>query len=338
MSVPLRFLMILIAAGQSLQIGIVDFYGLRRTPPDSARAALTFKEGDAVSLAGDERPAFLSESEARLAKVPGVDRAQIHLVCCENGRAIVYVGVEERGSAAMAFRTAPKGDARLAADIVQAEEEFSKALMAAVQRGDADEDRSQGHSLVSDPATRAVQERFILYARRDLSQLRRVLRSSSFAAERALAAQVLGYVADKASVIDDLAYAMGDPSEEVRNNATRALMVIAEMTPVAGRSVPRIPPQPFIALLHSPIWTDRNKSSLALMTLTSSREPRLLAALRQPETVTALAEMARWKSEGHAQAAFLILARLAGYSDDDALNRWQRGEREVVIEAALARK
>jgi hypothetical protein len=185
---------------------------------------------------------------------------------------------------------------------------------------------------------RAIQERFVPYAKRDLAELRRVLRSSANAAERALAAQVLGYAADKAAIVDDLVYGMSDPSEDVRNNATRALVVIAEMTPAAGRPVPRIPPAPFIALLNSAVWTDRNKSSLALMALTESRDPQLLAALRAPEAMVALAEMARWKSEGHAQAAFMILGRIAGYSDDDAFRLWQRSEREVVIKAAVARK
>jgi HEAT repeat protein len=153
-----------------------------------------------------------------------------------------------------------------------------------------------------------------------------------------LAAEVLGYAPDKAAVIDDLVHGMSDPSEAVRNNAMRALMVIAEMAPGAGRQTPRIPPQPFIALLNSPVWSDRNKSSAALSSLTRSRDARLLDALRQPEAIGALAEMARWKNEGHAQAAFLILARIAGYPDQDALTLWQRGDREVAIRAAISRK
>lgn len=326
------------AVGQSIPIGIIDFYGLNRVSADRARAALTLTEGDTISLVGDERPAFMASSEARLATVPGVSRARISLVCCDNGRAIVYVGIEERGSATMSFRAAPKGDTRLAPDIVQAGDEFSKLFLVSVQRGDAAEDRSQGHALAHDSATRAVQDRFVLYANRNLRELRRVLRSSPNAVERALAAQVLGYAADKSAVVDDLVYGMSDPSEDVRNNAMRALLVIAEMAPSAGRPVPRIPPEPFIALLNSPVWTDRNKASGALSALTSSRDPQLLEALRQREAITALAEMARWKSEGHAQAAFVVLGRIAGYLDDGALSLWRRGEREVVINAAGRRQ
>ena len=100
-----------------------------------------------------------------------------------------------------------------------------------MQRGDAAEDHSQGHAFAHDPATRAIQERFVVYAKRDLPQLRRVLRSSSDASQRALAAQVLGHAADKKAVVEDLVQGMRDPPDEVRNNAMRALMVFADAVP-----------------------------------------------------------------------------------------------------------
>jgi hypothetical protein len=325
------------AAGQAIPIGIIDFYGLCGVSPDRARAALTFTEGDTISLAGDERPALIAASEARLAALPDVRQAQINLVCCDNGRAIIYVGIEERGSPTLSFRAAPQGDAHLAADVVQAGDEFRQALMLATQRGDAGEDRSQGHALAHDSAMRAIQDRFIIYAKRDFLELRRVVRSSSNAPQRALAVQVLAYGADKAAVVDDLVYAMTDPAEDVRNNAMRALLVIAEMALSAGRPIPRIPPEPFIALLSSLEWSDRNKASGALEVLTRNRDPGFLETLRR-QAASPLAEMARWKSEGHALPAFLILARIAGYSDEAALDAWKRGERESLIKAAVTRK
>jgi hypothetical protein len=325
------------AAGQSIQIGIIDFYGLNGQSPDRARAALPFKEGDDIPPAGGQRAAWVAAAEARIAKAIDVARARVNLVCCDKGRAVVFIGIEPRGSPGGQFRPAPTGNDHLAADIVEAGAEFSKAMMLAVQRGDAAEDRSQGHALNHDAAMRAIQVRFVAYAKRDLLELRRVLRHSSDATERALAAQVLGYAPDKSAIIDDLVHAMSDPAEGVRNDAMRALLVIAEMTPGPGQTVPRIPPQPFIALLSSPIWTDRNKTSGALAALTASRDPQLLDAMKEKSVMTALAEMARWKSLDHAMAPFLALARVAGYSDDTALGLWARGDREVVIKAALTR-
>jgi hypothetical protein len=322
--------------GQELTIGIIDLYGLHRVAPGQVRDALTFKAGDTILLGG-ERPASFAVSEERLARLPEVERARIMIVCCDQGRAIVYVGIEERGAPTMRLRAAPVGTARLAADILQSGEEFSTALMQAVQRGDAAEDRSQGHALVHDPATRAIQERFVVYATRDLTQLRLVLRSSSDIAQRALAAQVLGYAKDKQAVVEDLVQAMRDPSEEVRNNAMRALMVFADRSPAVSGSITHIPAEPFIECLHSPVWTDRNKASGALMALSASREPGLLAMLHK-DALTPLVEMARWKSAGHALPAFVILGRIAGYSDDAVGDLWNRGDREVIIEAAMKRQ
>jgi hypothetical protein len=325
------------AAGQELQIGIIDFYGLNRVTLAQAREALTFKEGDSISYPGVEPSPTVEESEIRLSKLPGVVRAHANTVCCDNGRVIVYVGIEERGAPTMRLRAEPAGKARLADDVVAAGEEFSKAFMLAMERGHTGEDRSQGHSLVADAATRAIQERFLIYAKRDLAHLRLVLRSSSDATQRALAAQVLGYAADKQAVVNDLVYGMTDPSGNVRNNAMRTLLVFGEMVPVAKARVPRIPYEPFIAFLHSPVWTDRNKASGALMTLSESRDASLLARLRK-DALVPLIEMARWKSDGHARSAFTILGRMAGYSDDAARAAWDRGERELVISAALRRQ
>lgn len=175
------------------------------------------------------------------------------------------------------------------------------------------------------------------YAARDRRPLRSVLRNSSDAEHRALAAQVLGYVADKQAIVGDLVFAMSDPVEDVRNNAMRALSVFARMSPVEGRPIVRVPYEPFIALLTSPVWTDRNKASLALMGISERRDPALLAKLRR-EAVTQLVEIARWKSKGHALPALLILGRISGQSDDAVEAAWTRGEQEVIINAVLEQR
>jgi len=318
--------------GRELQIGIIDFYGLNRVSATLVRQTLTFKEGDTISLADGEYPAFLAESENRLSMLLGVLRARTTITCCDQGRVLVYVGIEERGTVVTRYREAPRGTARLADDIVQAGDEFSKALMATARSDETAEDDSQGHALAHDPGMRAIQERYLTYADRDLPELRRVLRDSSDPEHRALAAQILGYAVDKQAVVEDLVHGMSDPSEDVRNNAMRALMVFAHAAPPA----PRIPYHPFIALLNSPVWSDRNKAAGALKELSKDRDPQLLRRLRN-ESIAPLVEMARWKSDGHALFAFIILGRIAGYSDQAALVIWNRGEREIVISAALDR-
>ena len=118
------------------------------------------------------------------------------------------------------------------------------------------------------------------------------------------------------------------------NNAVRALAVMAS---ASTRPTRGIPIEPFIGAINSPVWTDRNKASLALGALSESRNPELLAKLRH-QAIESLVEMARWKSTGHAMPALKILGRIGGWSDEDVQAALKRGEREAVINAALSRR
>ena len=114
----------------------------------------------------------------------------------------------------------------------------------------------------------------------------------------------------------------------------RALAIFALVQAPPARATVRIPPEPLVSLLGSPAWSDRNKASLALAQLTERPDPALLRLLRQ-QALAPLAEMARWKSEGHAMPAFMILGRIAGRSDDEIHQAWTKGQREQLIDSAL---
>src|SRR5260370_19063264 len=45
---------------------------------------------------GDPLPPSKGDVEDRLEKIPNVVRAQLEAVCCEEGKAILFVGVEEK--------------------------------------------------------------------------------------------------------------------------------------------------------------------------------------------------------------------------------------------------
>ena len=307
-------------------IGVIDFYGLHTVTAAEGRKALQITEGDPT-------PEDVTAATRRLEALPGVVSAHVTAVCCDAGRTVLWVGIEEQGSAALAFGPAPAGTVRLPAEIVKAGEDFQTALMAAVERGDAEEDDSQGHALMHAPAARAVEERFIGFAARDLGALRDVLHHSGDAGQRAVAAQVIAYAADKPAVVPDLVGAMRDPDDDVRNNAMRGLWVMAEYasrTPGAGIVVPATP---FVDLLNSPVWTDRNKASLALMSLSASRNPAVLDALRT-RAFDALVEMARWKARSYALAPFFLLGRVAGMPEDAIKAAWDRDDRAAVVAAA----
>jgi hypothetical protein len=320
------------AGGDPLpRIGIIDFYGLRQVPEASVRRRLGIAVGDSVS------PSLRDSATARLRAVPGVTGVRLAPVCCEAGRLILYVGVEEAGAPQLRFRGAPTGTVRLPDDVVRASEVFEAAFDSALAHGDFAEDDTAGHQLMHYPAARQAQEQFVPLARRYADSLRSVLRQSGDGDERALAARILAYVPRKQDVVADLVFAMSDPDEDVRNNAMRALAVIALLARRRPELQLQVPLTPFVDLLNSPVWTDRNKASFALLSLSESRDPALFALLRK-QAMPALAEMARWQSRGHAVSAAIILGRLGGLTEPEIHDAWDRGDRQRLIDAALKAK
>jgi HEAT repeat protein len=214
---------------------------------------------------------------------------------------------------------------------------YDRAFAEAAEAGDFEEDRSAGHSLLHYPAARRAQEALIPLATRHEARLREVLRDASDPAHRARAAEVLGYHPDKRAVVPDLVAAVDDPDPGVRNDAVRALAVIAVLDAARPELGIGVPAEPFTQLVNSAVWTDRNKGSLALASVTERRDPAVLARLRR-DALPALIEMGRWKSPGHATPALLILGRIADMPDDEVFAAIQRGERDSVIRAARGKR
>lgn len=312
---------------QMPQIETIDFYGLRTVSEKQIREFLGIKEGDAPPKTKEERDEILKRIEA----LPNVEEVRLSAICCTNGgRTMLYVGVREKGSPALNFRNPPNGAVRLTDEIVKLGKEFDEAHHKAVLKGDAAEDVSAGHSLMKNAEARRVQEKFVPVANQNLKLLRKVLRDSSDAEHRALAAQIIAYTNDKQAIVEDLVFAMTDPDSDVRNNAMRALAVIAQYAPDKSKKRIEVPFEPFVEMLNSPEWTDRNKSSFVLESLTATRNAKLLRLLRE-KALHSLIEMSRWKNEGHAGMPFLILGRVSGFSDEEIGRALMTGKREDLI-------
>ncbi len=187
---------------------------------------------------------------------------------------------------------------------------------------------------MADSAARAVQQRFLIYAERDLDLLREVLRTSSDPEHRSLAAQVIGYAPDKREVIDDLVFAVTDPDNSVRNSATRALLAIMHFANLHPELGIQIAATPFLDMVNSFSWTDRNKASAVLLALTEGRDPHVLQQLRE-HALESLVEMARWKGP-HRRFAYWLLGRIAGLSDEETSEAWADSEaREERLEQMI---
>jgi hypothetical protein len=308
-------------------IGIIDFYGLRAVDAAAVRGALGIREGDPV-------PSGSAASLQRLRALPGVADARINLVCCsDEGKAILFVGIAEAGAPRHAFNAAPTGSIRLPEDVVRLRRVFEDTLMTAVRLGKATEHDSAGHAFFEYPGANAIQHRYLAIAAANLRLLRDVLQHSADAEHRALAAELLGYAPNVGDVVPDLERAIRDPDDAVRNNAMRALAVIAlyaEQSPSTGI---RVAPTPFVEMLNSLVWTDRNKASFALLQLTARRDSALLALLRA-QALPSLVDIASWRSAGHALAGFMILGRVEGMSDDALAQAWKKADRSAVLDSA----
>ncbi len=114
-------------------------------------------------------------------------------------------------------------------------------------------------------------------------------------------------------------FATDDPNENVRNNATRALGILAGYIRMHPNLKVTIPAEPFIKMLNSIVWTDRNKGAGVVMYLTEDRNPILLNKLKQ-HSLPSIIEMARWKSREHAFFSFIILGRIAGVDEQSLIN------------------
>lgn len=313
--------------GQTPGIGVIDFYGLRNISEQQVRQALQIKEGDAVP---DSRDA----AQCRLEALPNVQQARLSFVCCDDGKAILYVGISEKGTPTLRFRPAPQRSIRLPDNMVRTGEALSDAVTKATEKGDVGEDDSQGHALYHYPEARALQERFITFAEQHLKLLRTVLRESADAQHRALAAEIIAYAPNKRDIVKDLIYGMGDPDGSVRNNSMRALGIIARFTRRAPRQSTKVPVLPFIEMLNSIEWSDRNKSAAALFQLTEKRNAAVLSTLRR-HALQSLVEMARWKSPMHAQSPFFILGRVGKLSEEEIWQAWNSTNRESLIQRVL---
>ncbi len=287
----------------SFPIAQINYYGYAGVNVDLVRAKLPLRVGDKLTLATFNRDA----TEAAIARLIGHRPTDIAVVCCSEAKGLfVYIGLGGSSSRPMPVAPAPNGADHLDETAVRLYGQEMNALQSAVSAGNAGEDDSNGYALSNDPALRRIDLSILDYAATRETELIRVLRNAADPHQRQIAAAFLGYVPRSTTQIDALAGAVSDPDDEVRNNAVRALSVLSAARSAAPLS---IDPQPFVALLFSGKWTDRNKASMLLLRLTERRNSTLLESLRR-QAVQPLIEGASWRGDpGHSTAFLVVLSR-----------------------------
>ncbi|MDF1798675.1 MAG: hypothetical protein P1V81_05830 [Planctomycetota bacterium] len=292
---------------QDRQVRHIDFYGLRSTSVEAASEALGIRVGDSLEM---DRPA----AKQRLLALDAIEDAVL-IQMFMPGNEILLVGIQEKGAPVPTFHQAPEGDAQLPDGMVAA---YTKALeleYEAMLRGEGGEERVDGHSF-SKVGPAAEQERIVArLARAHPEEVRAALKDARDPQQRAVAAKAISYFPGKRGIVADLAYAIRDADASVRNNAIRALSVLADWANGQEDLRVEFDYTPLFVLLESLEWTDRNKAAALLCSLTLDRDEALLRQLREG-SLPALAEMAKWHSVGHAAFSIRILGRLAGLTEE----------------------
>jgi len=315
-------------AAQAPRVGDIEFYGLHKISEQRLLHALRVKPGDPL-------PPSKGDLEDELEKVSGVVLAHVEAVCCDGAKAVLFIGIEEKGAPHLAFHTPPAGAEVLPEDVVDNYREFVDAVRDAARRGSTAEDLTNGHSLMADPRARALQVRFADFAGAHLPLLRDVLRDSGEEEQRAMAAAIIGYAANKKDVVNDLEYAMQDPDEAVRANALRALNAIAVLARLQPRLGILVSPTWFVEMLNSIVLSDRTRAATALVTLTDQDAAATLRQIRD-RALDSVVEMAQWKDLRYALPAFILIGRMAGWNEQEIQKAWTSGNRQTVIDTALA--
>jgi hypothetical protein len=329
---PLALALCVLAKADDItpRVGLIEVYGARKVSSEKIRSAIQAKVG--------ERLPSREDAEDRIDKLSGVLASRVEAACCLNHNAVLYVGVEERDEPHLEFNPAPTSAVHLPLSMFDDYHELLENVEASIRGRNADEDLTNGYSLMADPQSRELQQSFLQSVGADLPLIEQVIRESADPEHRAAAAYLLQYGprSQRATkpMIDALQYALRDREDLVRENAVRSLHAIEVGAKLHPEQEIHLEPTWFVELMNSVVWSDRHNASLVLVDLTETRNPETLQLLRD-RALPSVLEMARWHDLQHALPAFILAGRLAGMDEKSIKQAWVGDDREAVLKAAL---
>jgi hypothetical protein len=321
-----------LAQAQSIPISAIDFYGYGGIDIEKLRTALPVHVGDTFPSFEAER-ANSPKIRAVVLQMTGKPAVSVNNVLIE-GAFLIYIGLSGTTMKKFPLNPEPTGTAQLPQELVQLYDQKMAILPKAIAAG-AKDDESAGYAISSFPELRSKELAIRDYAAQHEDLIRTVLGGASDANQRIVASDALGYAKESRSQIEALVRASHDSNSVVRNNATRALGVLASSDPKIAADIPA---EPFIEMLSSESWTDRNKAGWVLQSITSTRNPKVLAELRS-QAIEPLIEMAKWHDNGHAGSFRTILGRIGGIEEARLKEMADKNEQvDAIIAAARSAK
>ena len=310
------------------RVGAIEIYGARKVSVQKIEKALSVKVGDILPSR--------EEAEDRINKVPNILVSRVEAACCAGKDMILYVGVEERDAPHMEFHPVPGGTVTLAPSLTANYRRFLDEVEDSIRYKNADEDLTNGYSLMADPDCRNLQKDFLMAVEADLPNVATVVRESSDPEQRAAAVYLLQYAPrgprTTTTMTDGIQWALQDDDDTVREsamNSLRAVLVGAKMHPDQGI---HFEATWLVSLMNSVVWSDRFHASQALVTLTETANQDALEMLRA-RALPSVVEMARWRDLKHALPAFILAGRLANMDEAQIKQAWLSEDRESVLQA-----
>ena len=321
-------LLALVAFGQEQQklIGEIEFFGYSGIDIKRLKDSLPFREGDEFEIEKrGQLSKIVQKAEESVQKILARPATDIAPVCCDKqGNWMIYIGLSGKTPR---YHPQPEKNVRLPGNVIDLYKRFETELEGAIRRGVAKEDQSQGYALSIDPPLRKTQLEMREYALAQADLVREVLVAAKDDQHRIAASEILGYAQQSKPQILALVHAARDGNRTVRNNATRALWILVDSDPKLAMDVPQ---EFFVDLLLSGKWTDVNKASLLLASISEDRNENSLALLRRVEVQNRLIEIARWRTF-HADPAKYLLGRAAGIEEKRLKALVTLGKTEEII-------
>ncbi|QOY88307.1 hypothetical protein [Paludibaculum fermentans] len=313
-----------LAQGQSarVRIGAIEFFGASGRDIAALRAALPLREGTEV----DARE--MNDLVARMRAT--TKAADVAVVCCERQSAeeswTIFIGWPDGPGEGFRYAQGPRAKLRLPAEGLNLAQ-VSWAVWQEAQSAGLSENGKPSSDL--DNKLRATELAIRQYTMRHVEELRRILRTSSDAQHRAIAAHFLSYGRRSRAVVSTLAGACHDQDEGVRDNAARSLMVLMRTD---MRVSAWVPAADFVAMLHSGHWSDRQRAAVLLLHLSAENNPKLLSEIRG-RAWPVLLEMARWRGADQAGPARQLLGRAGGLDEPRLQALLRGGNVDALLEA-----
>jgi hypothetical protein len=307
----------------------IYFFGCNGSHVDEVKAAIPIHIGDKLDMNNSKQ--IKNKFWNAVWQTTRCSPTDVALIMNGNRELTIYVGLPGRDVAEAKDNAVGTEPLVVPEEGTKLYDDMMKTLSHVLAtRGPVAEDDSNGYSLTKDDLLRPKELAFREWALTHQDVIFKVLKESSVKQQREVAAYAVGYLDPSKTQIDALVSAVTDRSGAVRNNAIRSLACIASSSKARAAM---IPPEPFLQLLNSGEWTDRNKGEFVIKSLCAN-DPSLYEKLKT-SCLQSLCEMACW-DRPHASGARALLSHITNIAPEKINEFGSAGDLDSLTRVVFA--